>query len=246
MTREKIVTFRAVEFETADEAVQHTHADGRGVAIRVAARNLVVDPADADRLAAAGIEFAYLCDHETPRPPQLGRHRAGQLTTRTRSLARRGRAPGPHAAAGTRRTEMKKSTEKSKRSKSRRPRATVEAEREPEVVGDAAVDITPAGDAKPKARRAKKVARPAGDAKPKRVSALDAAAEVLRKAGQPMRSQDMIVAMAEQGLWTSPAGKTPHATLYAAILREIGAKGDAARFKKVDRGQFAAVADAKP
>ena len=79
----------------------------------------------------------------------------------------------------------------------------------------------------------------AKEAKPKRVSALDAAAEVLRKAGKPMRSQEMIVAMAEQGLWESPAGKTPHATLYAAILREIGAKGDAARFRKVERGQFA-------
>jgi hypothetical protein len=83
-----------------------------------------------------------------------------------------------------------------------------------------------------------KAAKPAGDAKPKRVSALDAAAEVLKKAGKPMRSQEMITAMAEQGLWTSPAGKTPHATLYAAILREIGAKGDAARFRKTDRGLF--------
>jgi hypothetical protein len=83
-----------------------------------------------------------------------------------------------------------------------------------------------------------KAAKPASDAKPKRVSALDAAAQVLAKAGKPMRSQEMIAAMAEQGLWTSPGGKTPHATLYAAILREIGAKGDQARFRKTDRGQF--------
>lgn len=81
--------------------------------------------------------------------------------------------------------------------------------------------------------------RAAKEAKPKRVSALDAAAEVLRKAGKPMRSQELIAAMAEQGLWKSPAGKTPHATLYAAMLREIGAKANAARFKKVERGQFA-------
>ncbi|MFO0840686.1 MAG: hypothetical protein U1D55_19430 [Phycisphaerae bacterium] len=40
-----------------------------------------------------------------------------------------------------------------------------------------------------------------------------------------MRSTEMIAAMAEQGLWTSPNGKTPHATLYAAILREISAQG---------------------
>ena len=83
-----------------------------------------------------------------------------------------------------------------------------------------------------------KAAKPAGDAKPKRVSALDAAAEVLKKAGKPMRSQEMIAAMAEQGLWSSPAGKTPHATLYAAILREIGTKGGEARFRKTDRGLF--------
>ena len=77
------------------------------------------------------------------------------------------------------------------------------------------------------------------DAKPKRVSALDAAAQVLEKAGKPMNCKAMIAAMAEQGLWSSPAGKTPHATLYAAILREIGKKGDQARFKRVERGQFA-------
>ena len=86
--------------------------------------------------------------------------------------------------------------------------------------------------AKPKAER-----KPAAD-KPKRVSALDGAAEVLRRAGKPMRSQEMIAAMAEQGLWTSPKGKTPHATLYAAMLREINAKGGEARFKKVERGLF--------
>ena len=53
-----------------------------------------------------------------------------------------------------------------------------------------------------------------------------------------MRSNEMIAAMAEQGLWSSPNGKTPAATLYAAILREIGAKGNAARFRKTERGKF--------
>ncbi len=86
----------------------------------------------------------------------------------------------------------------------------------------------------------KKAAEPAREdaAKPKRLSTLDAAAEVLRKPGEPMNTKAMIAAMAEQGLWQSPGGKTPHATLYAAILREINAKGDAARFRKVDRGWF--------
>jgi hypothetical protein len=76
--------------------------------------------------------------------------------------------------------------------------------------------------------------------KPKRVSALDAAAQVLQKAGEAMNCSALISAMAKQRLWKSPGGKTPHATLYSAILREIVAKGKNARFKKIDRGQFAA------
>lgn len=91
----------------------------------------------------------------------------------------------------------------------------------------------PKGAGKPKAER-----KPAADARPKRVSALDAAAQVLQKSGQAMRVQEMIAAMSEAGLWSSPSGKTPHATLYAAILREITAKGKDARFRKVERGKF--------
>ncbi len=83
------------------------------------------------------------------------------------------------------------------------------------------------------------------DAKPKRMGALEAAAEVLKEAGKPMRATQLIVAMAERGLWESPAGSTPHATLYAAMLREARDKGPAARFKKVDRGLFAFNAEAK-
>jgi hypothetical protein len=51
----------------------------------------------------------------------------------------------------------------------------------------------------------------------------------------------MVEAMAKQGLWSSTSGKTPEATLYASILRDLK-KGKAARFKKIDRGQFALVA----
>lgn len=39
------IEFQAVKFQTGHEAIQWT---------------------EADRLAAAGIEFAYLCDHEMP------------------------------------------------------------------------------------------------------------------------------------------------------------------------------------
>jgi hypothetical protein len=89
-----------------------------------------------------------------------------------------------------------------------------------------------------KAPSSRKQSKARKEAKPKRVSALDAAVQVLRKAGKPMRSRELIAAMAAQGLWNSPAGKTPHATLYAAILREISAKGAQARFRKTARGLF--------
>jgi len=71
------------------------------------------------------------------------------------------------------------------------------------------------------------------------MGALDAAAIVLAEAGKSMRSKELIAEMAKRGLWTSPGGKTPEATLYAAILREIGAKGTAARFARAGKGEFA-------
>ena len=90
-----------------------------------------------------------------------------------------------------------------------------------------------------------KTSKATDQTKPKRLSALDAAAQVLAEAGKPMRAQELIAAMAKQGLWKSPAGKTPHATLYAAMMREARDKGSASRFRKVDRGQFAFSAKAK-
>lgn len=76
--------------------------------------------------------------------------------------------------------------------------------------------------------------------KPKRTSALDAAAQIVASASKPMRTKDLIEQMEAKGLWKSPGGKTPEATLYAAIIREISAKGADARFKKHDRGLFVA------
>lgn len=73
----------------------------------------------------------------------------------------------------------------------------------------------------------------------KKMSCLGAAAKVLTERGEPMNTQEMIAAMAEADYWTSPGGKTPHATLYSAILRELK-KGDDSRFIKTERGRFAA------
>jgi hypothetical protein len=72
-----------------------------------------------------------------------------------------------------------------------------------------------------------------------KVSAIDAAAKVLAEKGQPMNAKGMIEAMTAKGYWTSPGDKTPHATLYSAILSEITKKGKESRFKKTDRGHFA-------
>ncbi len=76
--------------------------------------------------------------------------------------------------------------------------------------------------------------------RPKRLRALDAAAQVLASSDKPMRAIDMVSQMEAKGLWRSPGGKTREATLYAAIIREISAKGIGARFKKHDRGLFVA------
>src|SRR5215470_13873132 len=78
------------------------------------------------------------------------------------------------------------------------------------------------------------------DKKPKKTSALDAAARVLVEAKEPMNCQELIKAMADKGYWTSPGGKTPWATLYSALTREIDKKGKDARFKKAERGKFTA------
>jgi hypothetical protein len=87
-----------------------------------------------------------------------------------------------------------------------------------------------------------KKAKAAKEPKAKKVGALDAAAQVLAASSEPMNCKQLIEAMASKGLWTSPGGKTPHATLYSAIIREIGVKGKDSRFIKKDRGQFAAKA----
>jgi hypothetical protein len=90
-----------------------------------------------------------------------------------------------------------------------------------------------------KAKKPAKAVEPKAE-KPKRLSALDAAAQVLAKAGAPMKAKEMVAEIVAKGLWKSPAGKTPEATLYAAIIREIAAKGRDARFVKTERGTFAA------
>jgi hypothetical protein len=103
-----------------------------------------------------------------------------------------------------------------------------------EATASTSSEPVPTVSAKPKRQR-KAPAEPME----KKLSAIDAAAQVLQEAGTAMTTQEMIGAMAIKGYWSSPAGKTPAATLYSAILREITTKGDASRFTKTGPGRFA-------
>lgn len=73
----------------------------------------------------------------------------------------------------------------------------------------------------------------------KKLGALDAAARVLKETKKAMNCSDLVEQMAAKGFWSSPGGKTPHATLHAAISREIKVKGRESRFKKTGPGTFA-------
>jgi hypothetical protein len=90
----------------------------------------------------------------------------------------------------------------------------------------------------PASQRTQAVSPAAANAGDKPLSALAAAARILSETDQALTCPELIAAMAAQGYWTSPAGKTPAATLYAAILREIKTKKDQARFRKSERGKF--------
>ena len=106
------------------------------------------------------------------------------------------------------------------------------------------VPATPAPAAK-KQPTGKSAARPAESTAAKKLSALDAAALVLRASGQPMSCPELIAQMAAKGYWTSPKGKTPSSTLYAAMMREVNQKGAASRFEKTGPGRFAYRGDAE-
>ena len=94
-----------------------------------------------------------------------------------------------------------------------------------------AKDAKNAKDAK---QRKPKADKPAKQRKP---GGLDAAARVLREAGTAMNCGDIVKTALEKGYWQT-GGKTPAATIYAAILREINVKGADARFRKTARGHF--------
>jgi len=94
---------------------------------------------------------------------------------------------------------------------------------------DATKDAAPAKKQRqPKAEKPKKERKPSG---------LDAAVQVLTEAGEPLSTKEMVERMLAKGLWQT-SGKTPAATIYAAILRECQKKGSDSRFRKAERGKF--------
>jgi hypothetical protein len=71
-----------------------------------------------------------------------------------------------------------------------------------------------------------------------KLSALDAAAQVLARSKGPLTCPELIDQMQAEGLWQTTNGKTPVATLNASLHRELKLKGDASRFAKAGRGKF--------
>ena len=90
----------------------------------------------------------------------------------------------------------------------------------------------------------KKTAKPKAE-KTKKTSALDAAAQILAASQEALTCKGLIEKMQAEGLWVSTNGKTPDATLNAALHREIKVKGEASRFAKADRGKFKLAPTAK-
>jgi hypothetical protein len=73
----------------------------------------------------------------------------------------------------------------------------------------------------------------------RKMSGLDAAAKVLAESATPLNAKAIVEQAAAKGYWTSPGGKTPAGTIYAAMLIEARKKGSDSRFAKVGRGQWA-------
>lgn len=126
----------------------------------------------------------------------------------------------------------------------RRGRAKVTTEGNVTIVENEPATVEPIGGGASSAvavlkkpRKTRKTASESTDAGEKRLSCVGAALKVLGESSEPMNAQELITAMQAKGYWSSPEGKTPHATLYSAILRDL-AKGDESKFVKTERGRF--------
>lgn len=76
------------------------------------------------------------------------------------------------------------------------------------------------------------------DAPVKKLSMVAAALQVLQDRKVAMTCPELINVMATEGLWTSPGGKTPANTLYAAISRDIKVHWKESGLRKSERWKF--------
>lgn len=141
----------------------------------------------------------------------------------------------------TKKTPAKKAPAK-KPSAKKSPTTKAGAKKPPAAKPGAKRKPTSKSARKPSTKRA--AAQPT-DAKPtkarrkrSKLSGLDMAAMVLAEAGEPLRSKEIARRVIAKGWKTN--GKTPYATLYAAMLREIAGRGSDSRFAKTGRGEFEA------
>jgi FtsZ-interacting cell division protein ZipA len=205
-------------------SVKITWNDGEQVTWRrdsLADRPIEILGGDEDQ---ATVPATTMAQTEPPQAEQETEPQAPEATTAEPN------APTPEPEAPTAApTGAAESTEASAESKA----ATV-----PPPASELAAAPTAASAPEQTVAKTKRQRKAHAETQEKKLSALAAAAKVLAETHTPMNCQELIGAMAGKGYWTSPGGKTPSATLYSAIQREITTKGDQARFTKTERGKF--------
>ncbi len=207
-------------------------ATGKKVRIKTAQRLRGRAPAPAPAAAAATGK------HEAGAKPAAPAGRAKKSLTPREAEARRKALKAQHHAdqENARLRDEREASEDGMTASERAMAATAA-----EVAAPDAAEAGSASEARAEPER-DTAATDATDAKPrgkaKRPSLINAAAQVLAEADEPLGARDMVERAIERGLWTPGAGKTPQATLYSAILREINDKGEASRFVKTERGRF--------
>ena len=134
-------------------------------------------------------------------------------------------------------TSAKAHSKGGKKAKVAKPRIKVVGDEAPvpQTEPEATPTTEPAATTSKKGKKAKADA-PKIDGK---MSGLDAAAKILADAKEPLDCKTIVERAFAQALWKSD-GKTPGATIYSAILREIAKKGATSRFQKAARGTFSA------
>ena len=82
------------------------------------------------------------------------------------------------------------------------------------------------------AKQAKPKTAKATKQKTEKLSAIDAAAQVLANSTEPMSTKQMIEAMAQQKLWVSPGGKTPGANAVQCCVARDQRQGQGSAISK--------------